>query len=229
MSGEDGAVFFPAHYGLTLHRGDGRLLGLGVLRAGCGLPDWINAEASESSGCTLNQWEEETTGAGRTKKNTFQIAHSTRNTETDTLKKGNKQGMEEGEDGALSDGQNLGTGWGNIKKEGRTCGWGEAGVKDTLRRDNSSQQQNYRQTHGQRSEETLNFTFEVLVLDSSVGTLCRFLKKWEKIYVRHFTSIMYKIEQYKISISFLYISYIFIFCSPYQHLRQCLLWLYIIM
>lgn len=93
MLGEDGVILPPAHYGLTLHRGVGRLLGLGVLRAARGLPDWINAEASKASGCTLNQWEEETTGAGQTKKKTFQIEHSTRNTETDTLKRGNEQRM----------------------------------------------------------------------------------------------------------------------------------------
>lgn len=92
--GEDGVILSPARYGLTLHRGVGRLLGLGVLRAANrGLPDWINAEVSKASGCTLNQWEEETTGAGQTKKKTFQIAHSTRNTETDTLKQGNERRM----------------------------------------------------------------------------------------------------------------------------------------
>lgn len=185
MSGEDGVVFSPARYGLTLHRGDGRLLGLGVLRAGRGLPDWINAEVSESSGCTLHQWEEETTGAGQTKKNTFQIAHSTRNTETDTLKKGNKPGMEGKGGWSAQQRAEFGNGVGEINKEGCTCDWGKAGVKDVQRRDNGSQQQIYRQTHGQRSRETQNFTFEVLILDSSVGTLRRFLKKSKRIYVNN--------------------------------------------
>lgn len=171
--GEDGVILSPARYGLTLHRGVGRLLGLGVLRAARGLPDWINAEVSKASGCTLNQWEEETTGAGQTKKKTFQIAHSTRNTETDTLKRGNERRMKGGENG--SNRQNLSTNSvRKVNKKECTYDWGEARMEDISRRENSNKRQVYGQTHGHTEERRqalpLRSSSSIVVLALSVDS-----------------------------------------------------------